>query len=175
MTLASPSVVATLALATAGVGLITAPSILDVPTRFVWNASASAPIGLYAVKPASTFSVDDLVMVVPPDHIRTWLAGRGYLPSNVPLIKRIAALQGQIVCRNDRLITIDGIATAPAREHDRQGRALPVWQGCQTLDQNDVFLLNWNAPDSLDGRYFGPIDRRKITGRLMPLWTSSEP
>ncbi len=170
-----PSAVATIVLAATGVGLIATPSVIDRPTRFIWNASASVPIGLYLVQPADSFNVDDLVMVVPPEHFRAWLTGRGYLADNVPLIKRIAALHGQTVCRNDRLITIDGVAMAPARDHDRQGRSLPIWSGCQTLDHNDVFLLNWDAPDSLDGRYFGLTERAAITGRLTPLWTPEQP
>src|SRR5207249_9515166 len=43
--------------------------------------------------------------------------------------------------------------------HDRRGRPLPVWQGCRAIAQDEVSLMNWNEPASLDGRYFGPIPR----------------
>jgi type IV secretory pathway protease TraF len=54
---------------------------------------------------------------------------------------------------------------------DRKGRPLPAWTGCRTVFGDQVFLLNDSAPDSFDGRYFGPTDRRGIVGRLVPLWT----
>jgi hypothetical protein len=56
---------------------------------------------------------------------------------------------------------------------DRNGRDLPIWQGCHRLGAGEVFLMNPDAPDSLDGRYFGPLPRTAITARLTPLWTVS--
>ena len=44
-----------------------------------------------------------------------------------------------------------------ARERDRMGRDLPSWQGCRVIAKRDVFLMNWDAADSFDGRYFGPL------------------
>jgi type IV secretory pathway protease TraF len=34
-----------------------------------------------------------------------------------------------------------------------------------------VFLLNRQAPNSLDGRYFGPVPARQVIGGARPLWT----
>jgi type IV secretory pathway protease TraF len=61
-----------------------------------------------------------------------------------------------------------------AREHDHRGRPLPVWQGCRTVANDEVFLMNWGEPASLDGRYFGPIPLTAIVGRAEPLWTFEE-
>lgn len=44
-----------------------------------------------------------------------------------------------------------------ALDRDRIGRALPVWQGCRVIADSQLFLMNIDVPDSLDGRYFGPI------------------
>ena len=49
-------------------------------------------------------------------------------------------------------------------EHDRRGRDLPVWQGCRVIAQGEVFLMNWDEPESLDSRYFGPIPLSAIVG-----------
>jgi len=54
---------------------------------------------------------------------------------------------------------------------DREGRPLPAWQGCRPLAPGEVFLLMANIPASFDGRYFGPIPRAAIIGRLVPLCT----
>jgi conjugative transfer signal peptidase TraF len=141
---------------------------------FVWNASESVPIGLYRVQPADELIVTDLVVAFPPEDLATRLAEGGYLPRGVPLIKRVLALPGQIVCREKLTITVDGIEMGAARARDRRGRVLPSWQGCRTLAQGQVFLMNWDEPASLDSRYFGPLPLTTIVGRAAPLWTFEE-
>lgn len=175
MTVTSLSSLATLLVTATGVGLLAAPGIIDTPTRLIWNASASAPMGLYALHRDSALAVGNWVLVKPPTRLQLWLTERRYLAPSVPLVKRVAALSGQTVCRRDRLITIDGIAIAPARTYDRDGRPLPVWQGCQLLTETQVFPMTWDEPDSLDGRYFGPLARAAIVGRLTPVWTVEAP
>jgi type IV secretory pathway protease TraF len=92
----------------------------------------------------------------------------------VPLIKRILALPGQTVCRTGPTIAVDSIEMGVARERDHRGRVLPVWEGCHTLAGAQVFLMNWDEPASLDGRYFGPIPLNAVVGRAVPLWTFEE-
>jgi conjugative transfer signal peptidase TraF len=142
--------------------------------RFVWNVSESAPTGLYQVQPTRHLIVTMLVVAYPPEPLATFLADRGYLPRDVPLIKRILALPGQTVCRAGPTIAVDGIQMGVARERDHRGRVLPVWEGCHTLAGDDVFLMNWNEPASLDGRYFGLIPSHVVVGRAVPLWTLEE-
>ena len=94
-----------------------------------------------------------------------------YLPRGVPLLKRIFALSGQIVCRIGTQINVDGIAAAPARERDGRGRPLPSWQGCRIVGNDEVFLMNWDEPDSFDGRYFGPLPITAVVAHAVPLLT----
>jgi type IV secretory pathway protease TraF len=54
------------------------------------------------------------------------------------------------------------------------GRPLPVWQGCRRVAEGEIFLMNWDEPASLDGRYFGSIPLSTIVGRAEPLWTYEE-
>lgn len=139
--------------------------------HYVWNLSPSVPLGLYSIEPAAHLDVTDLVVAWPPEPLATELADAGYLPRGVPLIKRVRGLPSHTVCRAGPLVTVDGIATAPARERDRIGRLLPAWQGCRVIGPDEIFLMNWDDPDSLDGRYFGPLPRTSIMGRAVPLWT----
>lgn len=139
--------------------------------RLVWNVSESVPIGLYAVRSASGFAAGDLVVAYPPEELAAFLAERSYLPPGIPLIKRVLAVAGQTVCRNDLLVTVDGRPMGAASHRDRKGRLLPVWQGCRVVAAGEVFLMNRDAPDSLDGRYFGPLPVDTIAGRAEPLWT----
>jgi type IV secretory pathway protease TraF len=103
--------------------------------------------------------------------LASFLKEREYLPRGVPLMKRIAALPGQTVCRIGRNVSVDTIAMGEALARDRRGRELPVWQGCRTLRASEIFLMNWDIRDSLDGRYFGPIPKNSVIGRALPLWT----
>ncbi|HSF13246.1 MAG TPA: S26 family signal peptidase [Erythrobacter sp.] len=137
----------------------------------VWNTTASVPTGLYRIKRADDLHIGERIAIVPPPALRTLLAERGYLPAGVPLLKELAALEGQTVCRTGLAITIDGAQRALAREHDRLGRALPSWAGCRTLQADEIFVLNASAPDSFDGRYFGPLERDAVIGRAVPVWT----
>ncbi|BBB08442.1 MULTISPECIES: S26 family signal peptidase [Alphaproteobacteria] len=159
------------ALATMGVGY---PALTPMPIKLMWNASASAPIGFYTIDFDGPFEATDLVAVDVPEPLATFLATRGYLPKGVPLLKRVLGTSGQTVCRSNLTITIDGIEVGAALEQDRIGRDLPVWQGCRRIHSGEVFLMNWEVRDSLDGRYFGQTSTDQIIGRAVPLWTDEE-
>ena len=141
----------------------------------IWNASESVPIGLYRLQSAEQFTVAELVVAMPEGPLAGFLAERGYLPLGVPLIKHILAVPGQTICRNHLTIMVDGFEVGAARERDHRGRQLPAWEGCQMIAQDEVFLMNWDQPASLDGRYFGPIRASAILGRAQPLWTFDGP
>jgi conjugative transfer signal peptidase TraF len=153
-----------------GVGATALPRLDNRSPQLVWNASASLPIGLYAVARITGVHAGDLVVVRPPERLARFLADRGYLPRGVPLLKHVAALAGQTVCRIGRSVTVDAIEMGEARERDGRGRALPVWEGCRVIGLGEVFLMNPRSADSLDGRYFGPLPAVSIVGRAIPLW-----
>lgn len=164
----------TLAVGQIAVGLIAITAVVQMPTRLVWNASASVPLGLYAIHAVERLEVTQLVLAQPPAPLAAFLADGGYVGNGVPLLKRVAALPGQTVCRSGLVVTVDGATWATARERDRAGRPLPRWDGCRTLTEGEVFLLNWDEPGSLDGRYFGPLPSSAIVGRATPVWTDEE-
>jgi conjugative transfer signal peptidase TraF len=142
--------------------------------HYIWNASNSVPIGLYRVQPVTQLAVTELVAVQPPDLLATFLDLNGYLPIGVPMLKRVLALPGQMVCRNGLTIAIDGIDIANARERDGRGRPLPTWHGCRVIADADVFVMNWQSEDSLDSRYFGPLPASAVIGKAVPVWTEEE-
>src|SRR5216684_8920091 len=123
--------------------------------HYIWNASNSVPMGLYHVQPATRLTVSELVAVQPPDLLAAFLDLNGYLPIGIPMLKRVLALPGQMVCRNGLTISVDGIDMGNALSRDSRGRPLPVWQGCRVVGADELFLMNWQSGDSLDGRYFG--------------------
>jgi conjugative transfer signal peptidase TraF len=148
--------------------------VLRPAPQLIWNASASVPIGLYAVRPIGDLSVGELVLVRPTQAVASFLQKRGYLAMGVPLLKHVLGLPGHSVCRSGRTITIDETVVGEALDRDSRNRSLPVWQGCRIVGAGEVFLMNGQSQSSFDGRYFGMLPASTIVGRLTPLWIEKE-
>ncbi|ODT81422.1 MAG: S26 family signal peptidase [Pelagibacterium sp. SCN 64-44] len=159
--------------AVAGLTVVLTAAI-PTPLKFVWNVSASVPVGLYRVEPVEQIAVTDLLAVNPPEPLASFMIARGYIGRDVPLLKRVMGLPGQRVCRQGRSITVDGVPIGDTLERDRIGRSLPIWRGCRRIADGELFLMNPDVSDSLDGRYFGPIAARDVVGRATPLWTDEQ-
>lgn len=144
---------------------------VPAPTKLVWNVTPSVPVGLYSIAPSHRLEVTDLVAVMPPEPLASFMVQRGYIGVDVPLLKRVMALPGQRVCRTGMAITVDDVPLGHARDRDRIGRELPIWQGCRRLASGELFLMNPDAADSLDGRYFGPLADSAVIGRATSVWT----
>ena len=153
---------------------LVATIILEPLPLYIWNVSASVPIGLYRLRPADRFHVTELVAIHPPEPLAVFLDLNGYLPVGVPMLKRVLALPGQTVCRSGLTISVDAIEMGEARDRDGRGRPLPSWQGCRVVGEGELFLMNWQSDDSLDGRYFGLFPASAVIGRALPVWTGEE-
>ena len=156
-----------------GLALLGLAAVFDFAVRpaprLVWNASASAPVGLWRIDPHARLHSGDMVLARTPRSVRALAARRRYLRANVTLRKRIVAESGDDVCALGRNIFINGSWVAARRSADTRGRPLPWWNGCERLRGGRVLLL-MDAPDSFDGRYFGPVDEDTLIGKAAPLW-----
>ena len=137
--------------------------------RLMWNATASVPIGLYRLASPDAPLIGDLVVLQPTPNQAAFLEALGWLPRGVPLLKPVAAVAGQEVCRLGERVTIDGVAVARALKADATGRPLPVWAGCRRLADDELFVVA-TAPGSFDSRYFGPIPLDAVSAIAHPLW-----
>lgn len=164
---------AILSLAALAMAALAASTVADLPLRLIWNATASVPLGLYSVQRAGTLEIGDLVVVMPPAPLARFMVERGYVGADVPLLKHVAGLPSQQVCRSGATVTVDGAVLGEALPRDRLGRDLPDWQGCRTLRDGEVFFMNHDVRDSLDGRYFGPLPAESAVGHARPLWTDA--
>ena len=137
---------------------------LTVPVRekLIWNRTASAPTGLYWVSQRPV-ERSDWVVVSARSEAAQWAESNGLVGKDWPLIKQVAGLSGDEICRDEETILVNGEAAAEALERDQRGRILPVWSGCRRLKEDEVFLLNQH-PRSLDGRYFGPLSQSDLDG-----------
>lgn len=145
-------------------------ALVDPAPRLMWNASASAPIGLYAIHPTYDPREGELVAIMPPERLARWMATRHYVPFGIPLLKHVAAKAGQQVCRHGVQILIDSKVVATARAQDSHGRPMPHWRGCRRLQSGELFLLNPSVQDSLDSRYFGQLPATQMIGEARPLF-----
>ena len=132
-----------------------------VPALALVNESPSLPKGVYVRQPGGTPDRDAIVAVPQPRAIQPYLFGLG-MPAEVLLIKRVAAVGGDVVCRHDGVVaTPHHVVRALVR--DSRGVDLPTWAGCRRLASDELFLLG-DTPSSFDSRYFGPVRRDEVEG-----------
>jgi type IV secretory pathway protease TraF len=128
----------------------------------IWNASKSVPIGWYVVEHRKP-KLHDIVVVRLEDWPELYASSRGYLPTNVWLLKPIAGLSLSVVCRFGHYVFVDGKLVARAKLFDHSHRILPRWKGCQTLKSDELFLIA-RPRDAFDSRYFGPVKMSQVAG-----------
>jgi conjugative transfer signal peptidase TraF len=125
------------------------------------NESPSLPRGLYVRQPGAGPDRQATVALPQPSSVRAYL-GRIGMPPEVLLIKRVAALEGDRVCRTGDRIEV-GHHQVRVVPLDRRGRLLPSWNGCRSLEPGEIFVLG-DTGTSFDSRYFGPVKKDDITG-----------
>jgi type IV secretory pathway protease TraF len=126
-------------------------------------------MGLYMVAQGA-IRRDDLLVTSLPREMEVLAASHAILAPGAPVLKPIAALAGDRVCRVGSVVSINRRFAAIARTLDAHGRHLPSWRGCRLLSRSQVFLLA-SHPNSFDSRYWGPVDARLARGIARPLLT----
>ncbi|BCN39729.1 chromosome segregation protein ParM [Alicycliphilus denitrificans] len=170
-------------LSACGLAALAWASFVQPLPRLIYNPSDSVAVGWYRVDPLShgagslprPLSVGSIVLVSLPAEAAALAAQRGYLPTRVPLLKRVGAVASQEVCIMGRVVRIDGVPSATVLPTDRWGRPLPSWQQCQRLEPDELFLLSVTNPASFDSRYFGPVSAAAVIGVARPVWLESRP
>ena len=158
-----------------GLALVALPTTGILPPLLLYNPSESAPLGWYRVEAFDSISRGDLVVANLPKDAAELAVQRGYLPSGVPVIKTVRALEGDRVCEVEGWLQINGMQSVRTLPADRAGRPLPSpWKTCQQLQEDEILLLSNRTPDSFDGRYFGLVRRADIIGRAVWMTASQK-
>ena len=170
-------------LSTCGLAALAWASFVQPAAHVVYNPSNSVPVGWYRIEPIQPpadslprpLSVGSIVLARLPAEVAVLAAQRGYLPSRIPLLKRVGAVAPQHVCIVDGIVRIDGVPVATVLPTDRMGRPLSPWQQCRVLAEGELFLLSATNPASFDSRYFGPIAASNVLGVAHPLRLETQP
>ena len=174
-------------LSACGLAALAWASFVHPLPRLTYNPSDSVAVGWYRVDlldhRASSLSrplppslrVGSIVLVPLPAEAAALAAQRGYLPTRIPLLKRVGAVAPQEVCITGGSVRIDGVPSAAVLPADRWGRPLPSWLQCRRLRPGELFLLSVTNPASFDSRYFGPVSAAAVIGVARPVWLESRP
>lgn len=159
------SLLATVILAVMMVAIPIAPA----HRHLVVNLTASMPRGLYLMSSSRSPHAHDIVVVRLTSAANAIAVSRGYLTARHPVLKRVAGVAGDRICRFGGAVSINGRPAATARARDRAERALPHWHGCLRLRPRQLFVLG-TAAGSFDSRYFGAVEQSAIVGIAHPVW-----
>ena len=170
-------------LSACGLAALAWASFVHPLPRLTYNPSDSVAVGWYRVDPLDRrtsspprrLEVGSIVLVPLPAEAAALAAQRGYLPTRIPLLKRVGAVAPQEVCIADGKVHIDGVPSAAVLSADRWGRPLPSRQQCHRLRHGELFLLSVTNPASFDSRYFGPVSAASVIGVARPVWLESRP
>ena len=151
-----------------GSALIALPATGLLPSILLYNPSESAPQGWYRIEPLEHVVRGDEVVSNLPQKAAEFASQRGYLPRAIPVIKTVAALEGDTVCDTGGVLEINDVPTVRILAADKTGRPLPSpWRTCRRLLPHEVLLLSDRTQDSFDGRYFGAVRKTDIIGRAV--------
>lgn len=126
---------------------------------FVVNRSPSMPAAIY-IRSFEEPDVGSIVTIPAPQVLMKWLEvypNALNLLSNVPLIKHVIAVDGDVVCRNDNEFSVNGRVRAYVERVAFDGRAYPSWEGCYSLTDSQIAVFSDMVRDSLDSRLYGPV------------------
>ncbi|MFT3722133.1 MAG: S26 family signal peptidase [Hyphomonadaceae bacterium] len=135
----------------------------------VWNVSPSIAPGLYRVVQAPPRR-GDILVIRPGQDLSSRMGRLGEALAGHVLLKPLAVLSGETICRAGAIVTLEGHPVAKALEPRNGDQRLPSWSGCRRLGANEVAILSAH-PRSLDSRYFGPVPMSDVIGLARPVLT----
>ncbi len=138
-------------------------------SRLTRNYTPSLCVGVYWLRPGVPVMRGALVDFPIPANARSLIADR-YLPARFHLLKRVVALEGDVVCLAGGQYVVNGESISQIANQDSIGRPLPAFGFCGPVPAGTAFVATPVA-SSLDSRYFGPVPLSALTV-VSPLWTS---
>ncbi len=147
---------------------------LPAALGYCLNLTPSEPVGIYRLV-AGGAQRGALVWLKQPVGPAASILHR-YAPAKIPLIKRVAAISGDIVQVGTLGVRIDGTLwfdSAPL-DRDAEGRPLrPYPFGTYCVRPGQLWVMSQH-PRGIDSRYFGPVAETSVISRVVPaiIWSS---
>lgn len=139
------------------------------------NVSPSSPLGLYLYDGGKPGIGDYLAFHPHGPGFERVTEQTGLPMPDMPLLKSIIAGPGDRVCYQPDTDMFQVNQDPPFGIQDRvyQGNEIPLWKGCRNLltgDRSEYFVHSGRIPNSLDSRFYGPVQASTIVGVYKPLW-----
>lgn len=142
----------------------------EVGSLMTWNHTPSLPEGLYVRAVGAGPAVGRIVAFPAPAAALDYAWQRGGRGDPTLFLKPLAAGPGDHVCVTDRL-EINGRFIASVLASGPDGMLLPRWTGCRVLAGGEWFAYAPRIPNSMDSRYYGPVQESDMVGVFRPVWT----
>jgi conjugative transfer signal peptidase TraF len=157
-------------LANLGLAFLANAAMSSQQPPIIINETISMAKGAYVrVADVTMLKRGDIIALPMTSSAKAYLTKELAYPDKTLLIKRVAGLSGDVMCRRGTTVTINA-QTVHAFRRDRFGTLLPYWGGCHVLLEQEVFLLG-DHPSSFDSRYFGPVTKDQLIGTYRGVMT----
>src|ERR1700681_1274088 len=149
-------------------------SLILFDNRLIVNRTHSLPVGLYYWSDVP-IKKGSIVLFKPDQSTSLQQLGiyRGYEARELPLLKRVVALAGDVVSVSSSGVSINGqrLPNSAPLFHDEAGRPLAMAQLDHFRLGTDQAFLMGVTTTSWDSRYFGPVPLSRCSGSFIPVLT----
>lgn len=153
---------------------ITIFAVYGVYTGYRFNASSSAPVGIWKISEATPVAVGKYVLICPPQHnvldnlIRQGRMWKGRCGSGtVPFIKEVAALGAGDFHVSDQGVVIDDKLIPETAPYPWEN-LIPA--NPASIEPGEFIAIQTMHVGSIDSRYFGPLQVSDVIGVIEPIW-----
>jgi conjugative transfer signal peptidase TraF len=143
---------------------------IDAKKFFYVNTTASEPLGIYWVVPATTLHKGDYVIFAIPKEAEQYVYGRNWAPIGMPLLKNVGAVEGDQYTLTEDTFSINGQRIGPIAVEDSDGLPLPHLDKGEHVVAEGKFLGTSSYNErSFDSRYMGEIPIENIKAKVVPV------
>jgi conjugative transfer signal peptidase TraF len=145
---------------------------IRLPTLFIFNRTASLPLGFYIVIPKKSYQVGDIVAFDCPQPFDGLAVERGWIKKDELMLKKIGGVHGDIYkALDNHQFWINQKYIGQIIDKDKNNQDMPsIGIGNFTVKENNFLPIGEN-PRSFDGRYFGQVSLASIRYSVYPLVT----
>ena len=128
---------------------------------YQFTDSMKKGVFIYAPLPQKIKKNDVVLFSLSPKWLK-FLLNKEYLKKSIPVMKKVFATQGDLVCIKRGKVLINHRFISKVLQFDHRNNRLPKVKICRILKNGEFFLMSTKIPNSFDSRYMGIIKREQI-------------